>query len=189
MKRILPQLAKSLFKTTQVKRADLIISIAKQYIGKKEKPGNAGFFDAAFQKLLVAVGWLVGQAWCAYFVKMVYVQAYANSPKLLSVIKRMSNGGALMTLNNHKVNGTFKVGDTPKPGAIVIWKHGKGPQGHAGIVETVNLKTNTMTCIEGNTNASGSREGDCVADKFRTITRDFKAEGLNIAGYIYPVED
>jgi hypothetical protein len=172
-----------------LKRAELAIRIAKSYIGQKEKPGNAGFFDKSFQKLMVVAGWLLGEPWCAYFIKLVLLQTYANNARLLDVVQRMNNGSALMSLNNHKNNGTFEVGNTPKPGAVVVWKHGKGPTGHMGLVETVNLKTNTMTCIEGNTNASGSREGDRVADKLRTITRDFKADGLNIAGYIYLIED
>jgi hypothetical protein len=167
-------------------RAELIVSIAKQYIGKKEKPGNSGFFDAAFQKLMVAAGWLLGQSWCAYFAKMVWKQAYANSPELLSVINRMLNGGAIMSLNNMKNNGRFIVNMTPVIGAIVIWKHGSGPQGHAGLV--IGIDGNTLTTIEGNTNNSGSREGDCVAQKLRTVSRDFKADGLNIAGFIHPLE-
>jgi len=167
-------------------RAQLIVSIAKQYTGQKEKPGNSGFVDVVFQKLLVAAGWLVGQSWCAYFVKMVWKQAYANNADLLSVVNRMCNGGALMTLNNMKNNGRFVVNMTPVIGAIVIWKHGKGPQGHAGIV--IGIDGNTLRTIEGNTNASGSREGDCVAQKLRTVSRDFKAIGLNLVGFIHPIE-
>lgn len=136
---------------------------------------------------MVGAGWLLGQAWCAYFVKMVWLQAYANSPRLLALVRKLNNGGALNTLENHSLNRTFKVMNYPVPGAIVIWAHGRGPQGHAGLV--VSVTGNTMETIEGNTNAAGSREGDQVAEKLRTVKHDFVADGLNIIGFIHPVED
>lgn len=171
-----------------MKRAALIIAIATQFIGKKEKPGNKGFFDAAFQKLMVAVGWLTGQPWCAYFTKLVWKEAYANSPELYKLVNRLCNGGALATLNNHIANGKFKVTMDPIPGSIVIWQHGDSTKGHAGILEKYD-GDNTLTVIEGNTNASGSREGDQVARKPRTLKRPFTKDGLNLKGFINPIED
>jgi hypothetical protein len=167
-------------------RAKKITEIAKSYLGIKEKPGNLGWANAEFETKMKKAGWYSTAPWCAFFTKLIWLEAYADHAALKQIINVWFNGGARLTLENAKKNGTFATGTVPKPGAIVIWLKGKGPSGHAGIVMSVN--GNTMTTIEGNTNAAGSREGDQVAEKLRTVTRNYQAEGLNIAGFIYPFE-
>lgn len=165
-----------------------IIEIARSYLGKLELKGNSGFGDTVFEQQMKNVGWYKGAPWCAFFTKLVYKEAYGGHQSFKSIVNSCCSGGALQTLHNHENNGTFPVGETPKPGAIVIWRMGRGTTGHAGIVINVDHAKNTMTTIEGNTNASGSREGDRVAQKLRTITRNFNEKGLNVAGYIYAVD-
>lgn len=53
----------------------------------------------------------------------------------------------------------------PVPGDIMIMQFAHG-LGHTGIVE--NVGHTTVTCIEGNTNDDGSREGYEVARRIRT---------------------
>lgn len=161
-----------------------IISYARWYIGRLEKKGNAGFQDPKFEKEMADAGWRKGDAWCATFAKMVWRKAFNGD--LLTAINKSLNPGAKASADNMRKAGKLETGTVPEPGAIVIWQHGYGPAGHAGIVEKVDFKTNTMYCIEGNTNASGSREGDRVAAKPRTITRPFTKDGLNVYLYIYP---
>lgn len=167
-------------------RAAKIIALANVYRGKIEKPGNLGFFDHTFERDMKAVGWYVRAPWCMFLVNLVWQYAYADHAGMLKTVKRTFTGGALDTLERVKADGTFATGTEPRPGAIVIWAHGKGPAGHAGIV--ISIDANTMLVSEGNTNASGSREGDRSAFKYRTVSREFKPGGLNIAGYIYPFE-
>lgn len=164
--------------------AKFIVQAAKFYIGQTEKPNNGGFTNKSFEAEMVKAGFYKGAPWCAFFVKLIWLKAYKDNPHLAETIKQLNTGGALDTLKKHKSNGTFEVKDNPVPGAIVIWKLGNGPKGHAGIV--TEIKGNIMLTVEGNTNAMGSREGDCVALKTRTINRPFGAKGLNVAGYIHP---
>lgn len=167
-------------------RAQKIIQVAKSYLGVIEKPGNTGWFNTEFQAAMKKAGWYNTAPWCAFFVKLVWLLAYADHKGMHAVINTWFNGSAKQTFDNAKSNGTFATGTVPKPGAIVIWLKGNGPSGHAGIV--VSVDGNTMTTIEGNTNASGSREGDRVAEKLRTVIRDWRSDGLNVYGYIYPFE-
>ena len=169
-------------------RAEKIITVAKSYVGIKEKTGNKGFWNAAFEKLMIVVGWYVGAAWCAFFTKNAYLQAYSDNKAFVAVIKNCFTGGAVDTFNRVKANGTFATGTIPKNGAIVVFRMGDTSRGHHGIIVNSAYATNTMQTVEGNTNSAGSREGDTVAIKLRTITRDFKADGLNVVGYIYPFE-
>lgn len=169
-------------------RAATIIAIAEGYINETEKKGNAGFVDADFEKKMRQVGFYTGAPWCAFFAKLVYGEAYYDVKFLHQAVAKYNSGSALGTLKAHEDAGVFSVGEEPKPGAIVIWREGKGTSGHAGIVVSVDADNNTMTTIEGNTNDDGSREGYEVAKKHRTIRHDFQANGLNVEGYIYPFE-
>jgi hypothetical protein len=159
------------------------IAYASWYIGRKEKPGNSGFIDPEFEAEMKAAGWIRGNPWCATFGLLIVFKILVG--KLLVSAKKTFNASAKQTFDKTKAAGVLQTGTIPEPGAICIFLHGHGPAGHEGIVEAVNFKTNTMTLIEGNTNASGSREGDQVARKLRTITRPFTATGLNVYGYIY----
>lgn len=169
-------------------RAEKIIGIAMSYVGQLEIKPNKGFIDKEFEKKLRQVGYYTGAPWCAFFTKLVYGESYYDNKLLHAAVARCCSGGALKTLQNHENDNVFTVGEEPRPGAIVIWRMGTGTSGHAAIVKSVDLKNNTMETIEGNTNELGSREGDRVAKKLRTITRPFQKNGLNVEGYIYPFE-
>lgn len=171
-----------------MKTSEFIVKAAEYYSGRTEIPNNAGFQDSAFQKEMASMGWLKGYAWCAYFTKLIYTKAYKNNTKVSAYIKSYFNGGALSTFNNAKAGNVFKTSDKPAIGAIAVWQHGSGSAGHVGIVKSFDLQKNIMYCIEGNTNASGSREGDQVAIKARTIVRERSANGLNLKGFILPIE-
>ncbi|MBY0245838.1 MAG: CHAP domain-containing protein [Sphingobacteriaceae bacterium] len=164
-----------------------IIAVAKRYVGQKEKKGNSGFVSAGFEAAMKLAGWFLGAPWCAFFVRMVLLEVYASDAKKLVVIKKCCSGNAQQTFKNFKADGTFATGDVPKEGALVVWQLGDSEKGHIGFVEYAKVLDNVMGTIEGNTNGAGSREGDQVAAKPRTIERAFRAEGLNVIGYVYLV--
>lgn len=163
--------------------ATKFIAFTRWYIGRLEKSGNSGFKDPAFEKEMVGAGWRLKDPWCATFIRMVALKLFTG--KLRDAIKAQFNASAKQTFDNVKKEGVFKTGNIPKEGAVVVWLHGHGSSGHMGMVDDVDLANNVMTCVEGNTNKSGSREGDRVAEKLRTIDRPFRADGLNVYGYIY----
>jgi hypothetical protein len=178
------------FKLSEKATPAALISYAAWYIGQMEKSGNSGFKDPAFEKEMIAAGWQgptkdrPGDPWCATFAKMVFRKGFTGD--LLASVNRQFNASAKQTADRVRGAGVFAVGLVPVPGAVVLFLHGHGPSGHAGIVASVDLAKNIMYCIEGNTNASGSREGDSVARKPRTITKPFTADGLNVYLFIYP---
>lgn len=162
---------------------DKLIAYSAWYIGQKEKKGNSGFESEAFEKELKNAGWYKGAAWCAFFVKLVVLKLFTG--ELLKAVRSQFNGSAKQTFDNVKKAGIFETGTEPEDGCICVCLLGYGPSGHMYIVEKAGVKENTATTIEGNTNASGSREGDRVARKLRTNKRAFKSDGLNVYGYIY----
>ncbi|WEK18182.1 MAG: CHAP domain-containing protein [Candidatus Pedobacter colombiensis] len=169
-------------------KTEKIIQVASRYVGYLEIRSNAGFYDAAFEAKMKSAGWYRGAPWCAFFAKSVFAEVYAEDKRTAPIIRNTFTGGVIDTLKRVKAEGTFATGPEPKVGALVMWRMGKTSSGHAGIVISVDKANNTMQTIEGNTNASGSREGDCVAKKLRTIHRDFRSDGLNVEGYIYPLD-
>ncbi len=165
---------------------DKIKEVALKYIGKTEKPNNAGFNDADFEKRMRDVGFITGASWCAFFCELVYKEAYGN--KYTNELNTLFSGSATATFKNFnlaKSNG-WQTGTEPKIGALAVWSHGNSWQGHIGIV--VEENSVSFKSVEGNTNDVGGREGYIVAKKSRITKAVYSAKGLNLIGFIYPKE-
>lgn len=150
------------------------IEVAKKYLGQKEKPGNDFDEDTALGKILKEAGHKDGEAWCALFTEAVFVET----------LRALFSASTVQTFHNFK-NAGYEVSNVPKVGALVIWQKYEGGKpvwsGHAGIVTKVN-QDGSFISIEGNTNSTGSREGDSVQEKVR---KNIKTDnGLNILGFI-----
>lgn len=164
-----------------------IVTIANAYIGQQEKAGNAGFKSADFEKKMRTVGFQPGHAWCAYFVELVWKEAYASDVKMLGVLDKLCSASAVSTFANFANSKLFTTSTTvPVKGAIVIWRHGNSWQGHAGIVSDVDLQQNRFIATEGNSNDKGGREGYIVSNRPRKLGLPHSDTGLNIVGFIYP---
>lgn len=159
-----------------------IVETALKYIGQTEKPGNAGFNDADFEKKMVAVGFQKTHAWCSYAAELVFKEALPNQFKELDTLFSAS---AVKTYENFK-NAGHLVNEIPHAGNLVVWqtqKDGK-PQwtGHVGIVVEV-VDKDTFYSVEGNTNDGGGREGYIVAKRLRKVLRNVN-NGLELLGFI-----
>lgn len=159
-----------------------LIDFARQDLGKKEKRGNTGFEDPALEKDMKLVGWAPGWAWCASIQEKWIWQAFPN-------LKQEVNGyfvpSAVATFRNLK-NAGYPISMEPTEGALVFWQRMQDGnplwQGHAGVVSKV-ISSKEFMSIEGNTNSAGSREGDSVQEKSRTIRSDVQ-NGLQVIGFV-----
>lgn len=159
-----------------------IIAEARKWMHVREIGTNAGFNDKEFEAGLKAVGWIKGQPWCAYFVKFIYIRVYSRyEPGLVEELKTLLTGHVLTNVARAKKNKLFLLSQKFVPGAIVCWRVGSGTSGHTGIgdalVGTARIKT-----IDGNTDGAGSREGNGVFEKKRTIN----TPNFQFRGYIIP---
>lgn len=165
---------------------DLIVSIAKKYIGQEELPQNSGFKNSWFQNLMAKVGWVKYQSWCAYFSEMVYIEAFSQlDPAGVPLIKKYANGSSLQTYFNFQKSKEFHVQTHPALGGLVCFREGNGTSGHEGIVTSVGDKG--FYFISGNTSVAGSREGTTVLNKFRSLDLPFNPNGLNLLGFVSPL--
>lgn len=163
-----------------------IALIASKYLGKRETPNNSGFVDKDFEKRMKDVGWDKGQSWCVYFCELVWSEAYAKSDEIKRRIKELFSGSATATYKNFDLNKIFTVSQTPVVSAIAIYRFGNDWRGHAAIVEKV--LDNETQGIDGNTDGKGGREGFEVARKKRKIKKPYTPTGLNLVGFIHPIQ-
>jgi hypothetical protein len=161
-----------------------VIDAATSIVGQQETPNNSGFKDAEFEKRMKDVGWRIGESWCVYTAELIWKTAFTTAHPLYPLINKLFSGSAMITWANFVKDTTFKKGKLPQPGAICIFQHGKGWQGHAGIVTSIGSGS-LFNTIEGNTNAAGGREGIEVATKQRFINLPYSERGLNLVGFIY----
>lgn len=168
----------------------------RKLINQFEKRGkNVGFTDASFQAMMKSVGWRSGDAWCAYYVKLVYMSMFSFDRQYIS--KNFGGGSNSNLVNIERLNDK---GDTrylasrnndPQVGDIFcqgVQNFGRGQSGygHTGIIVEVIDKVGNgykVKTIEGNTNAGGSREGNKSAILTRTLEVGKKADKWML-GYI-----
>ena len=164
--------------------ADNVLAAAHSILGQKEEPGNSGFKDKTFQLRMQQCGWSKGESWCAYTAELIWKTGFGKDHKRFAELDTLFSGSAVKTFENFAKSLNFLHGDHPKPGALVVWRHGNTWQGHIGVVTEV-MNDNQFKSIEGNTNAAGGREGIEVAEKIRKVGQPFTSSGLNIIGFIY----
>jgi len=172
-------------KSIDSKLEQRIVSIAQAFVNQTELPGNSGFTDKEFERRMVDVGWVRGQAWCAYFAELVWKKAYEGNDFVTKMLDKCFSGSATETYRRFDTAVGFETSQTPVPGALVVWRLGNGWMGHAGIVEKI-LPSGSFTCIEGNSNNNGSREGVKVVIKTRRLNRQYQPSGLNLVGFVLP---
>lgn len=133
-----------------------LLDTALTQLGVKESPGtpNSG---PQVDKYLASVGLGPGYAWCMAFVYWCAREAGVAG-------QLVKTGGVLRQWNERPA---LRV-KTPQPGDIFIMDFGKGT-GHTGIVERV--EGGVLHTVEGNTNDEGSREGNEVCRRTRSIAK------------------
>ncbi len=130
---------------------DHIVVIAQAQIGVKEATDNNDGLQV--EAYLAAAGLSKGQPWCAAFLTWVFKQAGYDQP-------RTGWSPALFPVGRQ-----VKI---PSPGLVFsIYFPALNRIAHCGLIEQV--KGNWISGIEGNTNVSGSRDGDGVYRKLRHV--------------------
>lgn len=112
------------------------------------------------RRFLAAVGLGEGYAWCAAFVYWCLLQAGADPAKLPQKVRAASVYQWAAWAEREG-----RLHDQPARGMLGYWLD--GGTGHVFFVASASASG--VRTLEGNTNAAGSREGDRVAEKFRSL--------------------
>jgi len=148
------------------------LTVAVSTIGVHEQGGNNQ--GPEVDLYLASVGLNPDFPWCAAWVYYVFRQA-AQQLGLPNPCPRTGSAIKMWKLSDMAWRDS-----NPAPGAIYVLDHGGGI-GHVGIVETSD-DTGVLTEISGNTNAAGSREGNCV---WRHSGPPEVSHGGTLLGFIY----
>jgi hypothetical protein len=172
---------------------------ALKYLGQTELKNNSGFKDKQLEKRMSEVGWKMGESWCAYFAELVWKEAYDSYEMKNDISKelldKLFSGSSTQTHKNFDQSNFITRNQTnknllqkvPVPGALAIWRYGNDWTGHTGIV-LEPIGNAAFISIEGNTNDDGAREGYEVAKRIRKLNAPFSENGLNLIGFIYPLQ-
>ena len=137
---------------------EAVIKVAERYVGHREVKENS---SSDIDRWLLECGIDFPAPWCMAFVQGCFKEA-AKECRFADPLKPDTAGVLDLW---RRVPDSWKVGPLDgRRGDIMIMDYGGG-KGHTGIV--TGYHGGQYYTIEGNTNAGGSREGDCVADKKR----------------------
>ncbi len=177
-----------------MKIQEALIFTAYKYLNTKEIPDNRGWFNKAFQKVMENVGWRMGQHWCAYFMELVWKEAYKtvyyktalmgadryflNSfehewLKIDKILNKLCSGNSQATFRNFKNSNIFETGTIPALGAAVIWKY-SGTAGHTAAC-VVEITDKGFYSVEGNSKNNVTKNYHPIDESHRV-------------GFIYPKE-
>jgi hypothetical protein len=141
----------------------LAVAAAEERKQVREQPKNSNR-GPRVEQYLKSVNTPPGYAWCCAFVYWCFNEAAAKGRRSNPMVK---TAGCLDHWNRARKQGVPTVGtgaaaadpDLVKPGMVFVMDHGGGA-GHTGLVESVT--GGLLTTIEGNTDASKTREGGGV---------------------------
>jgi hypothetical protein len=140
-----------------------LLAAATSQIGTKEGPDNATKYGKWFG--------LDNVSWCAIFVSWCFGQV--GGTKLLPMQYRTGFCGCPGAVKSFRERKAFIAPTKAQPGDVAFFDFNDDTiPDHTGIVESVNLKARTITCIEGNT-SSGSKGSQANGDGVYRRTRPF----------------
>lgn len=153
-------------------RARKILKIARAEVGYHEgRSGSHWNNIQKYSKEVPGLQWSNGQPWCATFISWCAFKAFGAAAMTFYPRTASTDAGAKWFKDRKQWS------EYPAIGAQVFYGF-HGDMNHTGIV--YDFDNDWIYTIEGNTNASGSREGDGVYLKKRPRREDY------VQGYGYP---
>lgn len=176
--------------------ADTIVKLAQSYLGQEEIQPNKGFKDPDFDhKMRTMTPFENGNPWCADLKILVWREAYAPYPELLSWYNKLCVANSQQMLRNFHNDPVWPTSKTePKIGAAVIFGDvGSTVYGHtACAIISISADGKYYTTVEGNTRPSGNpgnvAEGYIVATHTHLVGAPHPITGLEFLGFIYVIE-
>ena len=151
-----------------------LVALAKMYIGVHEIGENGGPEVELFQRAVD--GKASGEPWCCAFVQFLLKRAEEEFHLKSDLFRSES---VWETWQKSPV--TMRI-QAPEPGDLMAWNIPGTERGHIGVYRR-KLLGNLCETVEGNTNEAGSREGDGVYSKVRTMAG---SKAFMVLGWLRP---
>lgn len=158
-----------------------VLEVARKYIGQTEIYQDKGFDDKQFEQKMKAIGWKVNLPWCAYFIRLVFLEAFENEKRQL--LKQLISSSSQQTFANFKKNeknyNWFSTSKNLQAGSIAVWQSQKNQsRGHLAIVESVS--NNGFISIDGNSGANPPR----IKRTNRSLNEFNETTGNKLIGFV-----
>jgi hypothetical protein len=144
-----------------------MVAHADSQVGVRERGRNNG---ESVAKYLAECGLEPGHAWCAAFVRWCLTGALVGINRMgygFPVGVRASRVREWAYRASNRLHAGMELVSTPDRGDLFYWLNKDGT-GHIGIVISKPV-LGVFRTIEGNTDSDGTREGDGVYKRTRTI--------------------
>lgn len=158
----------------------LFVQAASACVGIREKTGrNDGPMVELIQE---TIGGHSGEAWCMSLMQtcLAYAEVKTGAKSPIAASEHC------MTVWNETPEYQ-RVKFTPLAGAIVIWRHGKGPSGHTGCV--LSSDEHEFRAVEGNTTSGSTASGKVVREGggvyFTKRSRNGNGD-MHVVGFLKP---
>lgn len=150
---------------------------------------NAMFPD--FQKEMIALGWNIGDEWCADSATWVWHKGC--TPEVFAIARKHLSPNSQQTAKNFHADVTWPTStNVPTVGAICVWQAGDSLiMGHEGIVVWVSEDGKTFKSAEGNTSSTTQpdiRTGWTYAIHTHTVGLPHSHLGLNLDRFVYALD-
>lgn len=163
---------------------DLEALMAK-YEGDKETSNNAEWSrhtDKLLKYMRQVSGWGPGAPYCAACIGGAIIATLEKYGEIAAIGRFREHYTAHCMTNLRRAKALGVLSNKPAPFAIMLFQKGDSEQGHAAMVKREVWKGSSVSTMEGNTGATGGREGD----GFYSKTRVNGANGsLIVRGYIH----
>jgi hypothetical protein len=151
----------------------IFVAVAREEIGVRETSKNQGKGIAKYWKdTTYPDGYKNREPYCAAFVCWVVAEAERRGhdvgPKPKSAAVRNIVSWAKKLTSGTVVFPPASAKYSPQAGDLIFWSFNGNAPNHIGIVAG-SAGPGKLTTVEANTNFAGSREGDGVYERTRTI--------------------
>ena len=137
---------------------------------------------------LIQFDWDPNFAAASVFVEIVWKMAIGReSQHEWQRLDRLFSPSAVATHCNFRGGKTYKTGNVPEKGAIVIWRKGNTWMGDMGIVSDVSADKSSFDVIQGSVmHGSDSIFLAVTERKGKMSALPFRYDKMNVLGFIYP---
>lgn len=147
-----------------------ILRKARSFVGQKEVQQNQGFSDPAFLAKMKEAQWYVGAQWCAFFVRMVFMQVCRRGSKGYDFWHKSIHPSTQQTWANLQAPSKYhEISSKAIPRSIVVYQGTSDPSaGHIEFVDKV-YRDGSYSVISANDSIPGTADQG-VASKKRAAT-------------------
>lgn len=165
-----------------------IVVSAKEFLTEKNindcKDLNEPIYQSKLSEFDCDIKFAAASVTCEIIWKIAFGRESLNEWRQLD---KLFSPSPIATHANFRNCRSYKTGNIPEVGALVIWRRGNTWQGHIAVVIAVSEDKKSFDVIDGRA-LCGSDGGFIQVEEWKNkqVGLPFRLDKLNIMGFIYP---